>query len=581
VSRSHPVLSRVPDPQRTVTLHFAPSALTAADGLLYAGSEDGSLVAFDAVSGALEPVTRVRGEVKYIVAHGDHVFAAGDETITRFDTNLEEPVARRIGDKREDAALSAFAGGSLGLWGLTDKGATLRHFSSQSLATVQRFPLPGPATGLAVTEKGVWTTPVTGRDVLLLHRLHGAWRQQQVRLPCHPTRTVAEHDRVFLLCPSASLVVVASDLSVRILTLYSVGAESTDLAIANGSLWVLSRSLDHFSQFALGQHRLVGKPVGVGNESNGLAADQHAVWVSEANDSVTRSDVRLLGRSRGHAKAAQALSTWLGIDPTLVYAVDFVGGVLLTILLTLLWQLKINSPFPTYFPPLHVVAYCTTGLFDALAGARIEEQTHEGVVGASGKGGGFLSIGRSRQRRRGRDSLDKHVCRNIWSWHGRGLLYMGANFVPGANHRGIRTTAADPPTDGDLRGHWRLIGDRGFLCLITEGCWLVSQVASDLVFKLDYVFDRLAGKVEEVPRPSGTEIVFQVPKALMTSSGELRCRPGQRVRLDVIGKALPIDDAGRIAIEPVVAWEPVSPARELAQLRDYVFARVSQPASAE
>lgn len=575
-SRSRVVISQTVDPQRAITLSFAPSALAAADGLLYAGSEDGALLAFDAVRGTERHTARVRGKVNYIVPHGDNVFVAGEETITRVDTNLEGPVARRVVGAGDDSGLGAFAGGALGLWGLTENGAELTHFSSESLESVQQFPLAEPATGLAVTEKGIWILPSTGHYVALLRPRHGTWEKRRIALPCHPSRAAPEHDRAFLLCSSANAVVVATDLHARILSLYHLGADSTDIAIANGSLWVLSRSLDHFSQYALEDHDRVGKPVGIGSESNGLAADGHAVWVSEANDSIIRSDLRQLASSRSYRRHRHVRRSWLGISAWTVYAVDLVIATFVVILLILLWQLKVNGPFPTYFPPLNLVVYFTMPLMDALAGTRIEEETHERTIGASvGKAGSILGSRHSRRRLRGRDSLDRHVCRNLWKWFGSGLLYLGANFVPGARHRGTRMQAAGQPTAEDLRAHWRTLGDHGYLCLIVEGCWLVARRGHYLVFTLDYVFDRVAGRLEEVPRPPGSEISFRISKAHLTSSGERYCRPGQRVRLDVIGKALPAEAGSMLAIEPIVAWEPVKPVRELLQLRDYVLTRVS------
>src|ERR1700691_2660299 len=91
-----PAAARLPEDKQTLTLPFAPNALLAADGSLYAGSAGGALVSFDAVRDSRQGRVELPEPIDYMVAHGDHIYAGGEETLTRLDPGLGQPLSRPI-----------------------------------------------------------------------------------------------------------------------------------------------------------------------------------------------------------------------------------------------------------------------------------------------------------------------------------------------------------------------------------------------------------------------------------------------------------------------------------------------------
>jgi hypothetical protein len=99
-------------------------------------------------------------------------------------------------------------------------------------------------------------------------------------------------------------------------------------------------------------------------------------------------------------------------------------------------------------------------------------------------------------------------------------------------------------------------------------------------FILDYVLDRTVWHVTESPRPAGAHLVARARKSDLQPIGLERCRPGQRVRMDLIGNALPYTHGELPTMDVVVAWLPVKAARDITQLGSYVLSlRSSRKAS--
>jgi hypothetical protein len=564
-----------PNPSRVITLDFAPSALLAADGLLYAGSAHGDIVSLDAVRGSTLGHAELPEPVDYIVAHGDHIYVGGEETLARLDPNLGQPLSRPV-EAAGYTTLHALAAGPLGVWGIVG-GRLLVHFSSQSLKVVQQFGLSVESGSLAVGARGVWIAPRGATYVLLARPTPIGWRLSRSPIGCQPTTVVAEHNRAYVLCDEARRVVVLTDLGGRRISEYAVGEGDTAVTVTNGSLWLLSPDDDHITQYALVRHRRVGNPVSVGSEAEHLAADTQALWVGENNDTVTRIDLQKLAIAQDVSRSPYARTELTGTQRGLLVLFALAASVALSMVIVLRWQNRVNGNFPTYFPPRRLVVYALHAeLFVALASGKVERQVGKRSLLLGGQRGVSASIGRSQTTAVGGYPQSKHVRDNIVDWRLKGILYTGANFVPGARHRGLRRKPVADPSEDILLEHWQRISDQGSICLIAGCEWLVGDEGDHVRLILDYVLDRTAGHMREIPRPTGAHLSVRVKKSHLTPIGGERCCPGERVRIDVICNALPHSPGEAPMMDLVVAWLPVKAASDISKLGNYVLSLPSR-----
>lgn len=564
--------SKIPDPSQTIPLDFAPSALLAADGLIYVGSAHGDLQAFDEVRDNSVGAVQLSAPVDYIVGHGDHIFAGGEESLTRLDPGLGQPLTRSIGEVGRHSTLRALAAGPAGVWGLIAGGSELVHFSSESLQVVQRFALHAEGVSLAVARRAVWVAARGINGLLVVGVSATRQRIARVRLGCTPSQVIAEHELAYALCPEARQVLVLTGRPGRTISRYEVGTGGSALAVANDSLWMLSPSLDHLSQYALLRHVRLGAPIGLGSEAELIAADQRAVWVAEGGDTLTGIDLQELSLARQAHGLLYKRSAPLGVPPWAFYLLDLLTISSLTVVLVLVLQNNINGDFPTFFPPTRLVPYVVHAqLFWDISSGNVRERTRGRARRVGTNTAIAASAGRAHTTTMANYPLAKQVRDNIVILHLKRFLYTGAPFVPGVRHRGLRRRPAVDPTERQLLEHWERVAVQCSMCVITGCTWLVVDAGQYMTFTLDYVLDRTAGHLREISRPAGAHLCARARKCDLQPIGLERCRPGERVRMDVIGNALPYSPGELPTMDIVVAWLPVKAARDISQLGSYVL----------
>jgi hypothetical protein len=569
-----PKLGGALDPERSIALSFTPDVLLSADDHLYVGSSNGELATFDPVRDIKENAYPLPFPINSLVAYGDHVFAAGAESISRLTPDLSEHFTRTIDYANRHLELHHLASGPLGIWALAGPGAQLLHISSMSLKTVQHFDLNPAATDIAVSERGVWALVPDKKTVELVAPHLGSWRVQTIALRCQPSSIIPSHDRVFILCGNANQVIVLTDLHTRMLRTYRVGGQAQKLALGNGSLWLLAPGDDHVEQLALRTGKGIGNPVSVGSESAGFAVDRHAVWVGDtADDSLIRVDLGTLVSIR---RSVHRSTTIFGVPRwAWVLSLGLLIGIVAGVTGALIRLSNVNRKYPPYFPAKRIWTYMINNdLYEAIASPEVTSQTrrrdhssrlmtHGGIAG--------IATHHSRSTTEGGFPLDRNVRETLRDLSRADLVYYGLGYVPGFRHRGTRMYRAAEPTSAELLDQFDDIAALNTICLIANGTWKIIDHGAKLTFTLDEIFDRTAGHLHRLKRPDDATLSFAIRKTDLRGAGIERCVPGTTIKMDVLAQAVPRGKKVKPHLDLIVAWCGAPGANEWSEAKGYAL----------
>jgi hypothetical protein len=579
---------RVLDPSRQLQLPFAPHQVVSGEGLLYVASESGDIAAYDPRLGSLVRRIATSHPVDFLAVYRDHVFAAGQEAITRLSPRLTDRLTRPTLLAGRRISVRALAGGPAGLWMLVDPSGGLVHLDTGTLVGIQHIHPDAPATALAVGLRGVWTI-AQGRNMVTLTRARGGrWHTTLIRLPCNARTVTAEHDRAYMLCTTSDTVYELSDIAGGVVSSFRVAHGGQTVTAANGAIWLLSPSLDRVSEYDAITHAPAEAPIPipVGPAATQLAVDQHAVWVGESIDeTMTRVDLAKRALDRTVKKAA-ASTVFLGL-PLLVWAL--VGGVFVGIggmLVILAWQYNANRKFPSYFPPRRILVYLINRPFyEEVASSRVGGRTRRRRRGGDGSANVIplsFAIEGETETTQFEYPLAMHVRETVIRLSRARMLYRGLNYVPGLRHRGTRRSGAPPPTAEEIQAQFADVAAEDTLCLIPAATWTVEHKETSegafVYFTLEEIHDRTLGHIRVLTRPAGTHLWFRVRPGGLEKVGKERCTSGARVKMDVIAQTTPPINGQALKLDLVVAWQRAPDASEWRQARDYL---VSEPPGSE
>jgi hypothetical protein len=544
--------------RRTLRMPFPQTALLGAKGRLYAGSESGGLVAFDPVRPRVRRAAELPHSIDYLAVHGDYVFAAGEERISRLTPNLREPHTRNAESPTGQTTLAGLAAGALGVWGLAEPGDTLIHYATDTLAPVQAIHLSAHADGMAISERGVWSLAATGNFVQLTRSRKSRWRTAIVPLPCHPRAITTEHDRAYVLCADQAKVVVLVDTQTRISRSFPVLSRALGLGLSGGKLWVLSPGNDEVGEYSLPEGARVGSPIAVGINAMQLAVDPYAVWIGESNSTTQRLDLEKLELSRSVARSATR-STVLLLP---VWAWGVIAGLLVGVCATLIALPRRGSAgLPEYFPPRRIFVFMLDlELYSDVASGKVHQRRRQrryfvrllhkllGSVGGEGE----------KETTKQDYSEGMNVRETILRLTQLRIPYRGLNYVFGVHHRGTRATDAAPPTADDILRQFEDVAIRGTLCLIAGSTWRVSAIQSStdhVLFELPDLLDRVVGKTRRIPISDQARLQLRVRKSAMRNIAVERCTPGARVAFDLLAHPRLYERGRPPTLDLVVAWQ--------------------------
>lgn len=551
------VSKRAPQYERLIRLPSAEDVLFAGNGLLYAGAEDGHMVAYEPIRAIKDNGTILPHPVRYMAVYGDHVFAAGEETVSRLSPSLREPITRRLTLADHAFTITGLAAGSLGVWVIDSSHRRLIRLSSQTLAPVQELRMPIPVHGLAVSADGVWA--LARRHVLLSKPHHGVWTTTQIRVHSEPRAIATEHDRAVVLCTMTSDLYVLIDKSGELEHLFTVARRGLGIGLDGGDLWVMSPGDDQVSEYSLQTERLENK-VSIGISAAQLAVNPQALWIGETSDAVERIDKEKLAIAQT-ARHSVTRATLLQI-PILAWG-GTVAGVLIGVcsaLIVIKRQTDPNAGIPRYWPPRRLLVFMINKvLFENVASAAVTTRTR------TRRRGGELSTSLPVGLQGSQSSTDSrqqypvamHVRDTIARLEGVNLLYRGLNYVPGVPHNRMRFSAAATPKDQDFIAHFS--ENAGRLCLIAGSTWLVGEIEDDpgiVTFSLPELIDKTVSQSRRITIPERVRPRFRVgASTMMLPIAHDRCTPGARVALDVIVQMLPYDERNPPRLDLVVAWQ--------------------------
>jgi hypothetical protein len=548
------------DFRSTLRVPFPQSALLGAKGVLYAGSAAGGIVAFDPVRATLRGITEVPHSVDYLAAHGDYIFAAGEEQISQLTPSLRERHTHTAESAEGRVMLAGLAAGGLGVWGLAAPGRTLIHYATDTLAPVQTIHLSALADGIAISDRGVWALAKDG-DFVMLSRPRGVhWHTTIIPLPCHPGAITAEHDRAYVLCPYVARVFVLVDTQATVEQSFAVLARALGLGLNGGSLWLLSPGDDRLGEYSLRDGTSVNPPTAVGTGAMQLAVDPYAVWIGESNGTVQRLDLEKLKLS--HSAARSATRSTILLLP--VWGWGMLAGVLLGACGTLVALTRRgHTTLPGYFPPRRIFIFMIDDeLYGDVASGTISQRRRQrryfGYVLSKLVPG---SIGREQEDETTKENYSKamQVRETILRLTQLRIPHRGLNYVFGVQHRGTRATDASPPASDDILQQFSDVSKRGTLCLIAGSTWHVSsnQESPDHVtFELPELLDRVVGETRRIPISSEARVQFRVAKSAMRKIAVERCTPGVQVAFDLLAHPRLFEPGVPPTLDMVVAWQP-------------------------
>ena len=580
---SPPLERSLTDPERSIRIPFSPQALLGADGLVYVGSSAGQLLTLDPVYDTTQSHTVLTHPVDYLVAYGDHVFAAGHEEVSRLTPSLSDARTATVAPGLTLNGLSA--GPQQGIWAIGEPGNSLVRLGRSRLTAQARIHLGSVPSALGVTRYGVWVTERDLAGVVFITHGHRGWTHFLVPLLCRPNAIATEQDHAFVLCDTANLAVELTDVHPRILRTYSVGAGGEWVNLDNGSLWVVSPADDHVGQYALASGRRIDDPIGIGSEPFGLAVDAHAIWIGElADDTLTRLDLTGLVQAR---RARRTEAGLLGLPQMSWFlAIGMLLGTGITALV-LMRQANANRTYPRYFPAKRILTYLICeDLYESISSGKkiveVDDHDRSAHLGAFQPSLPGMAIRRSKTTTWAEFPLDSHVRETISALLRTDLLFRGLGYVPGVRHRGLRLQPAATPTASDLLAQFDGLANEGTLCLIAGGRWKVTEEANRLKFELGQIFDRTAGHLRVLDRPAEAVLSFTVSKSHLRPVGAKRCVSQEWVTMDVLAQALPRQHAAEMPqLDVIVAWHRAPGAGEWSQgAKDYSRSLAGGPVAA-
>jgi len=527
------------DPQRTVAVQGAPSAVLSYSELLVSATGAGRVSALDPLRGVESDAQQLQHPVASLATRGGFLYAIGGGRITRMGTDLSPSVPGPV-----HSDLQLLASGEAGLWAAGD-GTLVERIDANTLKTDVRIRLPGAAAGLAVSSQSVWVAvPATSQLVVVRRQPGQGFKVREVPVGCEPGPVTIADGRVWTLCPHGRRVVGVALADVRNTMSIPVQAGSTLLVSAGNSLYVASPRGRTLAQYGTRTGARVGKLIALGALPSAVAVDVHAAWVGSSLDHT----IQRVGLS------ALALQ---GAGPTewdtfggLSADVFFVIAVLLTVLLPIAFVVWRSCNPDAGLPrrghgELSVLAVDPI-YHDAISsGEPVEREEARKLTATIRMPGGAFDIGGGDATRVVlRPPTDSTVQRTIASAARAGRIKHFMMHVPGAGvwlARAPRQMRVRPST---LEQRYATL--RPFTLCWLSGQWIVSRVSDDaIVLQLPELVDRSWWQwrvIELVHKEAWISVAC--PASALTPLGNSELEGVSRLRMSVLAVPSQRDQAG-------------------------------------